>query len=72
MKMLRSIIRGVMLATVAIGMSLAPANAAETADATSAAAVCEPGIYELYNSSGEFVGVLWVRKDCSSQVIWAE
>ncbi len=70
MNALRRIIRGVMLAAVAIGFSLAPASAAAAATMASAA-FCEPGVYEMYNGSGELVGVLWVKQDCSHTIIWA-
>jgi hypothetical protein len=61
-----------MLAAVALGFSLASAHAAEPAARMASAAFCDPGVYELYNSSGEFVGVLWVKSDCTYQVIWAQ
>lgn len=67
MNALRGITRCLMLAVVAGGFSLAPAEVA----ASSPAVVCEPGIYHIYNQSGQFVGVVWVRKDCSQEIIWA-
>lgn len=56
------------MATVISGFGLAPASAtAPPSDAQE----CTQKIYRIYDSDGVLVGVVWVKRDCSNEVIWA-
>jgi hypothetical protein len=68
MNTLRRAAAALMMVTVVSGFSLAPAWATAPAPA---AQDCRQGIYNIYDRDGVFVGVLWVKRDCSSEVIWA-